>query len=222
MKNILIVEDHPILLESYLSLIKNSISESCKINFIKASNCKEAMFAIQSLDFAVIDFALIDINLPPFNEVKTGIDLVFELKRKFFNCKIAIITAFTNPLPIFNLMKKIEVEMIICKSDIDISFFDTITELLNLNETYLSNTIQNELKLFIKKRFDLDEIDLEIIQRLSEGIKTKNIPNYISISLSSIEKRKARMKLLFLENNFNDKNLLEELNNIGLISTVKT
>lgn len=120
MKNILIVEDHPILLETYMHLIENRINKSCKINFITATNCKEAIqnINLMSNNNDSIDYAIIDMNLPPFNEIKSGLDLVLEIKRKHNNCKILVLTAFTDPLPVYNLINRIDVEMIICKSDI--------------------------------------------------------------------------------------------------------
>jgi DNA-binding NarL/FixJ family response regulator len=224
MKTILIVEDHPILLETYIYLIKNSYNKYCEIKFVTATNCKDAIQNINliSNNNDSIDYAIVDINLPPFNEIKSGLDLVLEIKKKHNNCKTLVLTAFTNPLPIYNLINRIDVEMIVCKSDIDVSFFEKLPELVINTKTYISESIKKEIKLIAKKKIDLDEIDLEIIQRLSEGVKTKNIPDYISISLSSIEKRKARMKLLFLDSNLSDKNLLERMRKLGLISTVKS
>ena len=53
--------------------------------------------------------------------------------------------------------------------------------------------------------------------RLSEGILTKNIPNYVPLSLSAIEKRKANLKSMFLEGPGDDHDLIEASKKIGII-----
>ena len=66
--------------------------------------------------------------------------------------------------------------------------------------------------------YNLDNYDKQILMRLSEGILTKNIPNYVPLSLSAIEKRKARMKNMLLEGQGGDDyELIEAIKKMGVL-----
>lgn len=43
----------------------------------------------------------------------------------------------------------------------------------------------------------LDEYDFKILLLLKDGIKTKNLPEYIPLSLGTINHRKANLKIVF-------------------------
>lgn len=148
MKNILIVEDHPVLLQAYISKMKNYGDLFTDLSFISATNCQDALMQINTYkdNNEPIDYAIIDVNLDPFNEIKSGIDLVFEIKVKHCNCKVLILTSFTNPLAIYNLINCIDVKIIVCKSDIDGSFFDKIFELFDKEDNFMSETVKIEMK----------------------------------------------------------------------------
>ena len=154
MKNILIVEDHPILLHAYISKMKNYKDLINSLNFISAANCQDALMQINTYNAnsEAIDYAIIDVNLAPFNEIKSGIDLVFELKKKHPDCKVLILTSFTNPLAIYNLITSIDVKIIVCKSDIDSLFFDKLFELFHKEDNFMSETVSNEMNKIAKSK----------------------------------------------------------------------
>ena len=156
-KNILIVEDHHILLEAYISKMQNYGASFPDLNFISATNCEQALLLIDTckINNEPIDYAIIDVNLTPFNEIKSGIDLVFEIKNKHSNCKVLVLTSFTNPMAIYNLINTIEVKIVVCKSDIDASFFDKIFELFHQKDNYRSETINTEIENIMVKKLML-------------------------------------------------------------------
>lgn len=59
-----------------------------------------------------------------------------------------------------------------------------------------------------KKKIELNEIELKIVQLLAQGIRNKNLCEHINLSNSAIEKRKKKLKekLTF---NGNDEDLLK-------------
>jgi len=63
----------------------------------------------------------------------------------------------------------------------------------------------------------LDEKNLKILYHLSRGVKTKNLPNYVSLSLSAIEKRKNQIKEMFSIAKADDQKLLEEARRRGFV-----
>ena len=81
----------------------------------------------------------------------------------------------------------------------------------------MSHKITKSLKDKIFKNYNLDSYDKQILMCLSEGIATKNIPNYVPLSLSAIEKRKANLKNMFLKGTGDDHKLIEATKKIGII-----
>jgi hypothetical protein len=52
---------------------------------------------------------------------------------------------------------------------------------------------------------------------IAQGIKTINLPNFIPLSLSSIEKRKANIKKQLILNSGSDKELIDIAKKLGFI-----
>ena len=217
--SIFIVDDHPFIIDSFIDIINIHNNGDYKFDFITAVNAEEAIRKInyQKIENKKINVAFFDINIPPFGNIKSGVDLILLLKENFPNCKIIIVTAFTEPIKIYNLIQKVNVEVILCKSDVDYSTLSDLCVAVNYDEKYMSKTVKREISLLTKKKMNLDCFDLQIIERMSQGIKTIDLPNFISLSLSAIEKRKARLKMEFVQNKGNDKIFLEKVKKMGLL-----
>ena len=86
-----------------------------------------------------------------------------------------------------------------------------------MEEIVISDTMITSLTDFNKSRYKFDEIDSEIIRLLDKGIKTKDLPALIGISLSSIEKRKAILKRQILDQKSSDKELIAKCKILKLI-----
>lgn len=61
-----------------------------------------------------------------------------------------------------------------------------------------------------KKNINWDNYDNEILILISQGVKTINLPNYIPLSMSAIEKRKANIKDQLLKGKGSDKDLVSK------------
>jgi len=81
----------------------------------------------------------------------------------------------------------------------------------------LKNIINNHFRKMMTNNFSLDEKNLKILYHLSRGVKTKNLPNYVSLSLSAIEKRKNQIKEMFSIAKADDQKLLEEARRRGFV-----
>jgi DNA-binding NarL/FixJ family response regulator len=218
--NILIVEDHPMISEAYVELIRLIIKKT-KIVFLKASNCSTSLSIInQSKKTNIpIDIALVDIRIPEYREKNlfSGTDIAMILRELYPNCKILMLTMHTEALILFNVFKKINPEGFISKNDVDFKLFSDAFSRILLSENFYSPSIKNILQKKIKETFKWDEYDTQIIILLDKGILTKDMPNYINLSLSSIEKRKAIIKYQLLDKKSSDKELLERCKVLKLI-----
>lgn len=218
--NILIVDDHPMTVNGYINVLSEEEFENHTLNFTKALDCEEAYNLITdpSKNFHV---AYLDLSLPPYPEknIHSGFDLGVLIRKINPECIIIILTMHSEAPLIDRLIKDINPEGILCKSDIDIDEFVNAfkTIFTGDGETYMSNKITKSLKDKVFNNFNLDSYDKQILMCLSEGIATKNIPNYVPLSLSAIEKRKYQMKSMFLKGTGDDYQLIEATKKIGII-----
>ena len=218
--NILVVDDHPMTTDAYINLITLSRPD-LDFNFEKATDCESAYNHIEVIHNSntTLDFAIIDIGLPSFTGQKmtSGTDVAFLIRKKFKNCKILMLTMHHEAILLSEVFRKINPEGFISKNDIDFVTFPLIFSSLLNGEKYISKTISEGLIVLFKKNVNWDEYDNQILLLLGKGIKTKELPDYIDISLSSIEKRKANIKLQLLDKKGTDQELIEVAKKLNLI-----
>ena len=217
--NILIVDDHPMTINGYINVLSDEVFEGYQLNFTKALNCEEAYNLISDSNNS-FNIAYLDLSLPPYPEKKinSGLDLGLLLRNVMPDCVIIFLTMHSEATLIERLIKETNPQGILCKSDIDIDEFLNAFKIIFSGNTYLSNKIVKSLKDRVFDNYNLDNYDKQILMRLSEGILTKNIPNYVPLSLSAIEKRKAHMKEMLLEGrNGDDYELIEAIKKIGIL-----
>lgn len=219
-KNILIVDDHPMSVDGYVLLL-SSIETNKNAKYHLAYNCKECfdLFKEMGTSNTVIDIAFIDVNLPAYEEKKllSGVDLAILLRKMVPTCKIVIISMHSEPVWVSQISKIINPEGFISKNDINYKLFPNVCKRILNNEQYFSPSIIEAQKYFIQKNFHWDEYDSKILLLISEGKKTINLPNYIPLSLSAIEKRKASMKKQLIFDIGDDLELIEAAKKLGFI-----
>ena len=219
-RTILIVDDHPINVDSYKTLL-SGIDSNANADFLLAYDSKEAYQIINGVKAKpdLIDFAFIDINLPPYEEKKiySGSDLALLIKDLFPLCKIIIISMHKEPLWVNQIYKSVNPQGFIAKSDIDYKSFPQIFENIEKNETYYSTSIKESRRILIQKNINWDDNDSKILQCLAEGIKTIQLPHFVPLSLSAIEKRKANIKKQLLLHSGSDKEMIDVAKKLGLL-----
>ncbi len=218
---ILIVDDHPMVVDGYIRLLSESCFQKNKSNFIKSYNCEDAYNKIfLNLKQQVnINLALLDVSLPPYKEfnINSGVDLALLIREKFTNCKIIILTMHSEPLTVDKIIKKINPEGFVCKNDVNSESFPFIYKKIIDGEIIQSQTIIESQRELFKKNINWDNHDNEILILISQGVKNINLPNYIPLSMSAIEKRKANIKDQLLKGKGSDKDLVSKAVKLGLL-----
>ena len=218
--NILVVDDHPLTADAYINLITLN-NKDVDFKFDKASDCESAYRFITKCekDSSRIDLAIIDIGLPPFKKgnINSGSDLAKLIREKMNSCKIIILTMHHEALILNEIFKTIKPEGFLSKNDIDFITFPSIFSFILNNNRYISKTIYEALVTLFKRNLNWDEYDSQIMVFLEKGIKTKELPKYINLSLSTIEKRKANIKLQLLNKKGTDNELIEVAKNLNLV-----
>lgn len=217
---ILIVDDHPMTVDSYINLLSDvdGLSNAC---FLKSYSSQEAFQKINfcSAQNGKIDLALLDINLPPFEEynIFSGIELAKLIKQRFTECKLIFLTMRSEPVLVDKILKDLSPEGFISKNDINFETFPQICKKIIEGDFYRSETIINSQRELFKRNINWDVYDSQILLLIADGVKTINIPEYVPLSMSSIEKRKANIKAQLINGVGNDKELIHSAKKLGLI-----
>jgi len=215
----LMVDDHPSMIEGY-KIILSYNSSGFDIETFAAYNCETAFALITNrTKINNFDLVFLDYSLPPFEEmnIKSGEDLAMLVKTLLPEVKIIMLTSHTESILLYNLIKNIEPAGLLVKSDFSadelLLAFDTIMQ----GNTYHSDTVKANIKELLSGNKYLDDYNRQIIGLLAQGIKTKNLPNHINLSISAIEKRKVQIRDYFCIKNGNDEDIIREAKTLGFI-----
>ncbi|WP_104735420.1 response regulator [Hanstruepera ponticola] len=218
---ILMTDDHPIIIEGYQNTLLATKKDNQKLLIDIANNCDES---VKFMNRAVetekpYDVLFMDISLPPSTDGKfnSGEDLAKYARKVMPEAKIVMLTMFNENYRVHNLIKNIDPEGFLIKSDLTSSELASAFQAVLNNPPFYSGTVNSIVRKSITNDIDLDDIDRKILYLLSQGIRTKNLVDHIDISLSAIEKRKKQLKLLFDVQDGNDETLLDEARVKGFI-----
>ena len=217
--NVLMVDDHLPIIEGYKSILSFN-PYGYNLNTVAAYNCEAAYFIItEKLKPIAFDIVLVDVTLPPFQEknIESGEDLVVLVKKHLPGTKIIMLTSHTESLVIYRILTECQPDGLLVKSDFlseeFLIAFDTVVK----GGKYYSTTVKNQQNEIISSVKTLDSYNRQIIMLLSQGVKTKNFHEYINLSTSAIEKRKAVIKDYFGIIKGTDEDILREARKQGLI-----
>ena len=207
--NVLLVDDHLMTIEGYISLLKKEIPEFAPF---KAFNCEEAYRYIASV--SNFDLAIIDYQIPGFEEKKleTGADVALLLRKRHPECKIMMITAYEEAAIIYNIHRKAQPDALIIKNDIS---YYSFKECLQPERRYLSPTAQKAIAIINNNERLFNDVNREILLYLKLGYKLDEIGSALSLSESTIQKRVAKMRALFNVKDING--LIKEVIKQGIV-----
>ncbi|UOB16889.1 response regulator [Abyssalbus ytuae] len=219
---ILMIDDHPMIIEGYQNtLLGNKKEGNYELDISIANTCDQAFEKIKSSASSAtpFDVLFIDINLPPSSNgtITSGVDLAVHAKRLLPDAKIIILTMHNEDFRIHNVLKNADPDGFLIKSDLTSEELILAFNSIMSGTPYYSSTVNNHFRKRIKNNFTLDEKNIKILYHLSRGVKTKNLTNYIGLSLSAIEKRKSQIKELFDIAEGDDEALLGEARKRGFI-----
>jgi DNA-binding NarL/FixJ family response regulator len=216
--NILIVDDHPFIIQAYKNALDKYSQQGYEFDVVQANNCKSGYDNIVDAK-KPFDVAFFDISMPEYAEkgIYSGEDLATLMKKEMPDCKVILLTMHTELLKINNIIKNINPNGLIIKNDLTfdelIFAFDKIIN----NESYYSQTVIKLVGQAQYNNIELDAFDKQILFHLSKGVKTKDLPQYIPLSLSAIEKRKLNIREILEVKGGSDIDLINEAKTKGVI-----
>lgn len=218
---ILMTDDHPIIIEGYQNTLIATKKDNQKLLIDIANNCDESVkFMLKAVESdRPYDVLFMDISLPPSSDGKfnSGEDLAKYARKIMPEAKIVMLTMFNENYRVHNLIKSIDPEGFLIKSDLTSSELASAFQAVLNNPPFYSGTVNSIVRKSITNDIDLDDVDRKILYLLSQGIRTKSLKDHIDMSMSAIEKRKKHLKLLFDIQDGNDETLLDEARRKGFI-----
>lgn len=217
--NILLVDDHPAILNGYLSVLGFNDKDITLVPTFCYS-CEAAYNAITNPEQKnFFDFIFLDRSLPPYPEmkIKFGEDLAVLAREHQNKAKIIMLTAHAETFIIYDILHKARPNGLIIKSDatgdVLLDAFHDVIE----GKTYYSDSVTESMKDLLVREDYLDSINRQIIVLLAQGFKNKTIATQLGLSDSTVEKRKSKIKDFFLINKSTDEELINEAKKLGFI-----
>ncbi|WP_067147096.1 response regulator [Pseudotamlana agarivorans] len=218
---ILMIDDHPMIIEGYQNTLLYTKRDNQELDIEIANNCDEALLAINKAvkTNKPYDVLFVDISLPASfdGSMNSGEDLAEFARKVLPQSKIIILTMFNESFRIHNIIKTINPEGLLIKSDL------TSNELANAFQTVMNNvpfysaTVNQLIRRTISSDIVIDDKNRKILHLLSQGVKTKNLVAHLDISLSAIEKRKKQLRDLFEVEDGQDETLLNQARKKGFV-----
>jgi DNA-binding NarL/FixJ family response regulator len=218
-KNILIVDDHPFIIDGYKNAITRYNPNLYEYFFSQGKDCESGYEIITNPETLPFDVAFLDISMPAYaeKEINSGEDLAKLIMELMPNCKIVLLTMYTELLKIKNIIETINPAGLVIKNDLTfdelIFGFDKVVK----GEIYYSHSVIKMSNQTENNTDGLDQFDKLILFHLSKGTKTSEIPQYIPISLNAIERRKIQLKEFFNIAEGSDIELVRQAKNRGII-----
>lgn len=217
--NILIVDDHPFIIEGYKNAITRYNPDEFEFFIKQAKDCESAYHIITDPNVEAFDIAFLDISMPPYEEknIYSGEDLARLISEFMPSCKIILLTMYTELLKIKTIIKTINPNGLVIKNDLTFDELLFAFDKVIKNEIYYSQSVLKMLAQSEEDSIEVDQFDKEILFHISKGTKLSDIPHYIPISLGAIERRKLKLKELMKIEEGSDIDLVREAKNKGLL-----
>lgn len=216
---ILMIDDHPGMIEGYKAML-NLNKDKHTLEITEAYNCEEAYTIITNHNNAsFFDLIFLDYSIPPFPKQKiyNGEDLGVLIRKHMPNTKIIMLTAHFDTIRLYNVVKKIQPNGLLIKSDYKPPHLIEAFEKVLDGEIYYTPLVTEKIKQPLFSQGLLDSLDREIIVLLAEGLQIKSIASKMNVSQDTIKKRKSKIKDLLDIEKGSDEDILKECRTLGLI-----
>ncbi|WP_428230946.1 response regulator [Flavobacterium sp.] len=218
-KNILIVDDHPFIIEGYKNAITRYNPHQYEFLISQAHDCKSGYELIEDDQIPDFDIAFLDISMPAYEEkdIFSGEDLARLILKKMPTCKVILLTMYTELLKIKTIIRTISPNGLIIKNDLTFDELLFALDKVMKNDKYYSQSVQKIINQSPHNSIEIDEFDKQILFHLSKGTAVEDMPQYIPISLNAIERRRASLKELLKVRSGSDEELVKEAKSKGLL-----
>lgn len=217
---ILMVDDHPMILDGYKNILTNSLGDKKNLIIDLAYNCEDAFDKVESsLNSTPYNLIYLDVSLPPAGKLKifSGEDLGVRIREISPQTKIIIMTMYNENIRVHSLMKNIDPEGLLIKTDVNPLEFLTSFEKVMSGNLFYSQTVNEMMRKQFINDLVLDNVDRSILFHISKGVKTKDLVKIVNLSLPAIEKRKRNIKEAMGVEQGGDMVLVDQAKELGFL-----
>ncbi|MFD2098414.1 histidine kinase [Flagellimonas iocasae] len=217
---ILAIDDHEMTMLGYKFILERIAFDGYTIIVDTANSYESGKKLIEnSANSFKYDILFLDVQLfaPNEDQPYSGEDLGILARKIVPESKIVYMSSFSDNYRINSILKTVDPDGYLVKTDIDPKTLEDAVKTIVLNPPYYSSKALSAIRKKMSNDIDLDEKDRQILYHLSKGTKNKDLEKFIRLSPSSIENRKRHLKTLFGTENENDLALILAAKNRGFI-----
>ncbi|MCI4667592.1 MAG: response regulator transcription factor [Bacteroidia bacterium] len=188
MINILLVDDHPIVLQGLSSALKSDSS----INIVdKAVNRAEVFSCLRSSRPGLIDLIILDLNMGD----DRGQDIARSIKQKYPDMKILIFTSHSKWAHIQDLLQ-IGINGYVMKEEDDEVLINAVYSIVEEGKDYFGKGFKKKLKEMesFGKPIKLSKREIDVLRAICAGKKKREIAEELSIQESTVNTYHKRLK----------------------------
>lgn len=185
---IIIADDHTMFLQGVDSMLKNE--DSIKI-IGKATNGQEVLAILENKEANIV---VADISMPKMD----GIDLTKELKKKYPEIKILVLSTHSNPQMIAKLIR-IGADGYLLKNAEKEELVNAIQSIYN-GDSYFSKEVEEihsnhrlKLKNNISSITELSRREIEILKLIAQELTAQEIADKIFISMNTVNTHRRNL-----------------------------
>lgn len=183
MYNILIIEDHPVVIEGLRKLLETSgLTKHC----LTASSGIEGLAYLNNF---LPDIVLLDINLPDVD----GIELCKILRNTISNLKILVISSFSQRSSVIRMMENGAMGYVL-KNASEEEIIQAVKD-VGAGKIHLSNEV-NEILNNVKKTDDLPLLtrrETEVLTLIADGYTNQEIAEKIFVSPLTVDSHRKNL-----------------------------
>ncbi|SMC50539.1 response regulator [Cellulophaga tyrosinoxydans] len=218
---ILAVDDHKMTLVGYKYILEDTKFPDFKIEMSMANtfNLGKEMILDSAKSNTFYDILLLDIQLSSVKEgyARTGEDLGVYAREVSPDSKIVFLSSFSDNYRINSIMNTVNPEGYMVKTDINEDALREMVETVLTEPPYYTKKAMIAIRNKMSSDIYLDDNDKKLLYYLSIGTKTKDIIEFVTLSLPGIENRKRQLKEIFGVGKENDYALINAAREKGFI-----
>ena len=220
--NVLIIEDEPLMIDNYVRALEviSSKNSSYAFQIASANDCDSANLLIeQSLTGIPFDLVFLDIRIKPSENKKllSGEDIGVMLRSSCAKVKIIVGTMHSSNYRLVNIFKSMNPEGLLIKSELNFSILIKSIEKVLFEVPTYTKSVLKLVRQHMSNDILIDCVDRQLLYHLSEGARTKDLPNILPLTLRGVEKRKHRLKQAFGTKSNSDRDLIRTAKVLGFL-----
>ncbi|MFN8284308.1 MAG: response regulator transcription factor [Chitinophagales bacterium] len=189
-KKIIIVDDHPLVIEGFKSMFVNDTSVELA-GF--AMNAYDAISFLKSN--SDIEIAFLDINLPDIS----GIELCKKIKLEFPKIKCLALSTFNERVYVSKMIEN-GASGYLLKNSTKEEILEAI-ETIEKGGLYMNVELQEKSTSTIKGKPVLTRREIEVLEQIAEGLTNQEVADKLFISTSTVSTHRQNLLLKLDANN---------------------